>query len=718
MTHNNNNALFRSFISWLLLIGATWSSAALSAVDNWSLNSPQGGVVQALAIDPFTANIVYAGTASNGLYKSTDGGATWTHKSSGLTNLNIQVIAIDPLDTHRILVGTNGGGIFRSTNAGNSWTAINDGLLNLNVYSIAFDPLDPNTMYAGTFGNLFVSSGRSATSGVNWIRQGAGRGLTENTIQTVIADPNNEGVFYVGTFSAGVFGSTSGTNSWSQQSLGLYHLNVRYLTHSATGNLYAGTQYSDISAQNIPRGGFHIGTVVNNGVAWQEKSTGLGNTSVNAIVESLANPNVIYVATFNNVYRTADTGENWAAVGTDLSGLHVLALAIDHNTTPETIYAGTPQGVFKITDGGSAWSAVNNGITALNVTGMILDINDPSTQYVTTYGNGVLKSTDSGTNWQYANTGLTDLYVESIAADGSNIYVGTHFIGAFKSTDSGTTWTVSPDLSTGFTTHIADDPASSDLLYAADTSGINITRNGGVEWTNINGEISRQHDTKVQALAIDPVNTSNRRVYLSMKSSGIFYATLGDSDWQTSSVGLTNEFIYAIAIDPTNPNTLYVGTRGNGVFKSIDRGASWFAVNSGLAPNAVNDVIHVNAIAIDPNNSNVVYAGTESFGVYRSLNGGASWSEVSGLAAFKIKTLTVNPETGTLYAGTASSGVFAIDLTTAYPANLKNTSSPPASDNSTSGGGSANTWLLLLLSSVISVRTALHRARRSVLPGI
>src|SRR2546428_1619618 len=76
--------------------------------------------------------------------------------------------------------------------------------------------------------------------------------------------------------------------------------------------------------------------------------------------------------------------------------------------------------------------------------------------------------------------------------------------------------------------------------------------------------------------------------------------------------------IEAVAIDPSNPTTLYCGTKGSGLFKSTNGGASWVPLNSGLT-----DPIVV-AVVVDPSVPTTVYAGTWS-GVFKSTNGGASW---------------------------------------------------------------------------------------------
>ncbi|HLN58267.1 MAG TPA: hypothetical protein VK416_06875, partial [Thermoanaerobaculia bacterium] len=94
---------------------------ASAGVNVWTSSGPEGGVINALAIDPFTPATVYAGTSGGGLFKSVDGGGRWTAANTGLTNLNVYALAIDPIAPATVYAGTYGG-LFKSVNGGGSWT--------------------------------------------------------------------------------------------------------------------------------------------------------------------------------------------------------------------------------------------------------------------------------------------------------------------------------------------------------------------------------------------------------------------------------------------------------------------------------------------------------------------------------------------------------------------------------------------------------------------
>jgi hypothetical protein len=124
-----------------------------------------------------------------------------------------------------------------------------------------------------------------------------------------------------------------------------------------------------------------------------------------------------------------------------------------------------------------------------------------------------------------------------------------------------------------------------------------------------------------------------------------------------------------LAINPQDPKTVYAGTWGRGVFKSIDGGASWDVVNSGLPT----DPRFIESLAIDPQNPSTVYAvigqlGTPASngraGVFKSMDAGASWGDVnSGMGAGypSIRILAISrQDPSTLYVSTSGGGTFAI----------------------------------------------------------
>ncbi len=128
--------------------GGTWAATGAGPNDYWGYGS-----AYALAINPATPATLYAGT-DYGLFKSTDGGESWTDPRADVTSVALS-LAVDPAGPATIYAGTSGGGVFKSTNAGDTWTPFNAGLGDSHVNALAIDPSNPSRIYAGTDNGVF-----------------------------------------------------------------------------------------------------------------------------------------------------------------------------------------------------------------------------------------------------------------------------------------------------------------------------------------------------------------------------------------------------------------------------------------------------------------------------------------------------------------------------------------------------------------------------------
>ena len=118
----------------------------------------------AIAVDPSSASTVYAGIDTRGIYRTTDGGSSWSPATTQPGNLHIRALVISPPDRTHLFTGTYGGGVNRSVNSGVDWLpCTNNGLANLNTLSLVSD--SAGRLYAGTEGGVFTS-----TDGcTNWV---------------------------------------------------------------------------------------------------------------------------------------------------------------------------------------------------------------------------------------------------------------------------------------------------------------------------------------------------------------------------------------------------------------------------------------------------------------------------------------------------------------------------------------------------------------------
>ena len=310
---------------------------AQAGINVWTSHGPEGRAVFALAVDPTTPGILYAGASLSGVSKSTDGGGSWQAINAGLPD--VYAFAIDPTTPRTLYAGTFGGGVFKSTDGGGTWQAINAGLGGTEVAALAIDPTTPRTLYAGTFGGGVF---KSTDGGSSW--QAINAGLSGSAVIALAIDPTTPRTLYAGTADGGALKSTDGGGSWQPVNAGLSGTRVQTLAIDPTSprTLYAGTY-----------GGAFKST--NGGGTWQAINAGLSNTSVQALAIDPTTPRTLYAGTYDNgdpnrtegVFKSMDGGERWQAMNAGLSHIPVWALAIDP-ATPSTLYAGTSGGVFSI----------------------------------------------------------------------------------------------------------------------------------------------------------------------------------------------------------------------------------------------------------------------------------------------------------------------------------------------------------------------------------
>ena len=182
------NAAVR-YVTLLLAATTLCGGDAWAAGKVWIRQGPEGGIINALAIGPQSPATVYAGTQSGGVFKSTDGGTTWSAVNVGLTDLEVLSLATDPQSPATVYAGTQSGDVFKSTDGGTNWSGVNNGLTTFNVRSLAIDPQNPTTLYlcSDTTG-IF----KSTNGGANWYAVNAG--LTSLDVMSLAIAPQNTAI--------------------------------------------------------------------------------------------------------------------------------------------------------------------------------------------------------------------------------------------------------------------------------------------------------------------------------------------------------------------------------------------------------------------------------------------------------------------------------------------------------------------------------------------
>jgi hypothetical protein len=343
-------------------------------------------------------------------------------------------------------------------------------------------------------------------------------------------------------------------------------------------------------------------------------------------------------------------GADWTAINNGIAHLDIRVLAIDP-VNKETIYAGGRSGLFKTVDGGATW----------NMTGVVITgIPGLPTVPLTTSGIVVRLAIDPvNPNTLYA---VTQPYPSC----------GPQHSRVLKSSDGGATWTdsISPKIGC-FEVFLVLAPSDPDMLYLTNADGGSWTPllrspDGAATWGYLRYPM-------LNVLAVDPLDsftvyggTFNFKPYLTTLPNRVLKSSNGGTTWEAT--GLVNSGITAVTMDPKNPRTIYAAT-GNvyhprdfpGLFKSVDAGASWAAIDNGLSE-FIGTLSIVSTIVVDPDDSDLVYIATAGGGVYRTVDGAATWTPFNdGLQDLTIRSLALAPgEPNTLYAGTPS-GVFVND---------------------------------------------------------
>jgi len=162
--------------------------------------------VQGLLTDSDSETIAYAAGYGGGVYKTTDGGDFWNGMTAGLTNLDVRALAMRP-DSHNTLFAATAGGVFKSVDGASSWAPLNVGVSN--IQAVAVDPVSPDTVYAG--GNTGVY--KSVNGGTTWVPANSGIGTF--LVKGLVVDPSNPLNILVCDSNAGIYRSATGGSSWS-----------------------------------------------------------------------------------------------------------------------------------------------------------------------------------------------------------------------------------------------------------------------------------------------------------------------------------------------------------------------------------------------------------------------------------------------------------------------------------------------------------------------
>jgi len=557
---------------------ATLKAKAVSRRGNepvWQFAGPLniGGRITDIVMDPNGFSTIYAGSASGGLFKSTDTGNTWTSSFDTEASLSVGTIAMHPNDSDTLYVGTgevNGGGgsltyggkgIYRTTDAGTSWTHL--GLDETHFISrIRINRQNPQVLFVGGMGKLY--------------------GADENR---------------------GVYRSTNGGTTWEQvlfvsDTTGCIDLAI----HPTQPEwVYAAMWQRQRSATERNYGGPDCGLYRSSdgGDSWQEMTTGLPNNSPNigriGISLSASNPNVLYAIYADNI--------------------------------------GFFNGIYKTENGGDSWTQTNDGSLSNLYSSfgwwfgnIRIDPNDPDVVYA--MGLEIYKSTNAGNSWFNASSGIhVDQHALYIHPDDSSLVVAGNDGGVYVSNNGAASYTKSPNLPiTQFYTCEMDYQFPERLYGGTQDNGTNRTTSGALDdWLRIYGGDGFY-------VLVDPVD--NQYIYAESQRGGLVRSTNGGLSFLNARTGIDgndrNNWNSPLEMDPNQSEILYFGTQR--VYKSTNRAVSWLPISPDLSdgdPPGGLTFGTVTTIAAAASNGLTVYAGTDDGHVWVTQDGGTAWTDIS-----------------------------------------------------------------------------------------
>lgn len=665
------------------------AQSSIGAAAAWQPLGPSniGGRVTDIVVDPVRADTVYAGAATGGVWRSVDGGRTFNPAWPTTITPSIGALAITPGGT--LYAGTGegnpgggsvtfpGNGVYRSTDGGSTWTPA--GLAGSDrIGRLAIDPTNPNRIFAAATGSLFVPGGvrglyRTTDAGATWQLVLPGGNGTTGAIDVAI-DPRNpnrifaamwdhkrqpEGRTYGGVGS-GLFRSTDGGATWARVAGGLPAASSnlgRMGVAIAPGN--SNRMYAIAADTTGNFAGFWTST--NGGTAW----TRITNTSFLSASQSTygwwfgriwvdaAAEQHLWVAGVQ-MLESSNAGGSWTRNTTVHADQH--AFAFDPRVAGR-VFLGDDGGVYRSTSNGSlagTWTkATSLGINQFYT--VAVSRQDTARVSGGAQDNGSLRNW-SGTAFNAigGGDGTTNLIDPT---NQNKVYSCSQNGECTRSTDGGTTRsgfgsTVSDRRN--WVTPIVFDPNNPAIMYYAGNR-VNRSTNSAASWTAISPDLTRGNGGiggafgTVTTLAV--ARSDSRVIYAGTDDGRAWITRNTGGSWTEITAGLPTRWITHIDVDPANANIAYLSVSGyrNGdsgahVFKTTTGGtgsAAWQDISAGLPDAPVNDVV------LDPRNSGVLYAATDvgvfarTGGVWARVGSGLPLVPVAGLDAVAAGATTV-----------------------------------------------------------------------------
>lgn len=617
---------------------------------NQYTTAPVSGRISTIAIDPDTPNIVYAGAACGGVWKSTDGGINWFPKSDSQFSLAMGCITVaksgsENDQSKRIFVGTGepngadsyyGGGMLFSEDGGENWELRGHNDFKKEAFStILVDPRENQNqhLYAATSNGVWESE----NEGANWKRIRGGTAFFDLVADW--RDPNKP-TLYVGESGFGVLRSQDGGKKWNYVGDGLLlspspKRVALAMSPSRPEVLYAALASFDSNGLN---GIFRTDDC---GKHWQRVSAPPCARQTNYNLVMAVNPSDHNTVLFGEVHlwRTTDGGINWEIISTGNPGIHADQHAITfHPKDRNQLYVGNDGGLFYSDDGGNTFQHRNKGLVTLQYYSIGQHPEFEAVIIGGTQDNGaqrysghpawehsakgdsafVMISRNNSKRWYQSQWHAHPCYRSDMAgAPGS-------WVEKCAGIETNTRWFIPP---------LVMDPNQSNVLYVG-YDRLWRTEDHAETWSTITTE-PLFPGKNITAIAV--ARSDSEIIYVGLENGYVFKITFDVErlEWVSSDIPsepVSDGQISDIAIHPGNADTVYVTTSNivysidtdeydtDHVYLTTDGGASWNSRSAGLS-----SANPVNAIVIDPKDPKTMFIGADD-GIYRSKDGGENWT--------------------------------------------------------------------------------------------
>lgn len=638
----------------------------------------------------------------------------WTWRGPGNVGGRVRSLAINPTSPQTMWAGSVGGGIWKTTDGGASWRALDDFMANLAVSTLVVDPNNPNVLYAGTGegvynGDALRGAGvfKTTDGGATWTRLQSTATPDFHYVNRLAISPANSQELLAAT-RTGIWRSADGGSTWTQRlgftdDVGIFQVafDPNSGSRAVASGAYGRAFYS-----------------LDGGASWSTASRPWDTNSFNTRVELSYAPsssNIVYASvnqSSGQIYKSTNGGQSYALISSPahLSGQGWYDNAIWVSPTNPNFLISGGVDLFRSTDGGATLTQISDwrcgGLNSGSCGGSQSAHADqhtiiPSPGYNGTtnktvfFGNdgGVYKAQDVSTVSQYSgwqelnnNFGVTQFYGGAGNTSSGRIVGGAQDNGDLNYVGDPEAWRQMSGGDGGFS---AADPTNTNYFYGEYVRlEIHRSTNGGASSSPIYQGIADAGRNTSNALFIAPfiLDPNDPNTMLAggrslWRSTNVKAATPG---WNSIKGPFTNNIrISAIAVAPGNSNIVWVGYENGLIYKTTNGTAAsptWTREDLTTMPDR-----YATRITVDPRNSSIVYAtfgGFSQDNVWRTTDGGSTWTDITGsgttgLPDAPVRSLVVHPNNSQwLYVGTEV-GVFASDdggatwsLPTDGPANV------------------------------------------------